>query len=89
MHCLLHCLYRLVCLSSEPDTRVPCSEVAKFCQKYMAAEILKLQHFTEGRVSDSLIEVFHKMDLMLADRQYSEARTGALACCSPCSEGSS
>lgn len=46
--------------------------MAKFCQKYMAAEILKLQHFNEGRVSDSLVEVFHKMDLMLADRHYSE-----------------
>lgn len=45
-----------------------------FCQKYMAAEITKLQHYSEGRVKDSLVEVFHKMDLMLADRQYSEVR---------------
>ena len=43
-----------------------------FCQKYMAAEITQLQHYSEGRLSDSLVEVFHKMDLMLADNQYSE-----------------
>ena len=48
--------------------------MARFCQKYMAAEILKLRHFTEGRVSDSLVEVFHKMDLMLADQRYTQAR---------------
>ena len=44
-----------------------------FCQKYMAAEITKLQHYSEGRVKDSLVEIFHKMDLMLADQQYSQA----------------
>lgn len=48
------------------------SEVARFCQKYMAAEITKLQHYHEGRLSDSLVEVFHKMDIMLADGRYSQ-----------------
>lgn len=38
----------------------------------MAAEITKLAHYHEGRVSDSLVEVFHKMDIMLADDRYSQ-----------------
>ena len=48
-----------------------CSEVAKFCQRYMAEEITKLDHYHQGRLQDSLVEVFHKIDLMLKDHQYS------------------
>lgn len=45
----------------------------------MAAEITKLQHYHEGRLSDSLVEVFHKMDIMLADGRYSQVFTWS--CC--------
>lgn len=48
-----------------------CSEVAKFCQKYMAEEITKLEHYQAGRLRDGLVEVFHKIDLMLRDEAYS------------------
>ena len=48
-----------------------CSEVAKFCQKYMADEITKLEHYHQGRLSDCLVEVFHRIDLMLRDDAYS------------------
>lgn len=33
------------------------AEVAKFCQKYMAKEIQKLEQFGEGNVEDSLVQV--------------------------------
>lgn len=46
------------------------AEVAKFCQKYMASEIAKLQEFSEGNVEQSLVRVFHKMDEMLRDNKY-------------------
>lgn len=35
------------------------SEVAKFCQKYMAKEMTRLQQYHEGNLPDSLIEVCH------------------------------
>ena len=39
-------------------TVVPgCSEVAKFCQKYLAAEITRLEKYHQGNLPDSLIEV--------------------------------
>lgn len=33
------------------------AEVAKFCQKYMAKEIQKLEQFGEGNIEDSLVQV--------------------------------
>mmetsp|Transcript_7281 Transcript_7281/g.15903 ORF Transcript_7281/g.15903 Transcript_7281/m.15903 type:complete len:370 (-) Transcript_7281:792-1901(-) len=48
------------------------SEVAKFCQKYMATEIQKLKEFNDGSVEDSLVRVFHRMDEMLRDNTYSQ-----------------
>eukprot|EP00878_Enallax_costatus_P010263 GHUV01010713.1.p1 GENE.GHUV01010713.1~~GHUV01010713.1.p1 ORF type:complete len:257 (+),score=65.25 GHUV01010713.1:284-1054(+) len=48
------------------------AEVAKFCQKYMAREIQKLEHFGEGRIEDSLVKVFHRMDEMLRDHKYAD-----------------
>jgi protein phosphatase 1G len=48
------------------------AEVAKFCQKYMAAEIQKLGRFSEGAIEDSLVEVFHRMDDMLRDHHYAD-----------------
>lgn len=35
----------------------PCSEVAKFCQKYLAAEITRLEKYHQGNLPDSLVEV--------------------------------
>ncbi|EIE18289.1 protein phosphatase 2C [Coccomyxa subellipsoidea C-169] len=46
------------------------SEVAKFCQKYLAEEITRLEKYHEGNLPDSLVEVFHKMDSMLKDSAY-------------------
>lgn len=48
------------------------SEVAHFCQKYMAAELAKLQSGPEASVSDSLVKVFHKMDEMLREECYTQ-----------------
>jgi protein phosphatase 1G len=48
------------------------AEVAKFCQKYMAAEMTKLGRFSEGGIEESLVEVFHRMDDMLRDHEYAE-----------------
>ncbi len=47
-----------------------CSEVARFCQRYMAGELMQTEAFSRGRVEDSLVEVFHKIDLMLKDETY-------------------
>ena len=33
------------------------SEVAKFCQKYLAGEITRLEKYHEGNLPDSLVEV--------------------------------
>ena len=46
--------------------------MAKFCQKYMAQEMLQQQHYKDGNVAQSLTTVFHKMDDMLRDAQYHE-----------------
>ena len=48
------------------------AEVARFCQKYMAGEIAKMQQYKDGNISDSLVNVFHKMDDMLRDTKYQE-----------------
>ena len=69
-----------MCIHVKDYVGLTCSEVARFCQKYMAAEITQLQHYHEGRVSDSLVEVFHKMDLMLADERYQLVRTVPVNC---------
>ena len=42
------------------------SEVAKFCQKYMAKEMTRLQQYHEGNLPDSLIEVRSTRRLVLA-----------------------
>ena len=46
--------------------------MAKFCQKYMAQEMLAQQHYRDGDVAQSLIRAFHRMDDMLRDTQYHE-----------------
>ena len=46
--------------------------MARFCQKYMAGEIAKMQQYKDGNISDSLVNVFHKMDDMLRDTKYQE-----------------
>ncbi|PNW79315.1 hypothetical protein CHLRE_09g410600v5 [Chlamydomonas reinhardtii] len=48
------------------------AEVAKFCQKYMAAELQRFEEFGKGSVEDSLVKVFHRMDEMLRDQRYAE-----------------
>ena len=48
------------------------AEVAKFCQRYMVQEIQKMKDFDEGVLDNALINVFHRMDEMLKDRQYLE-----------------
>ena len=52
-----------------------CSEVAKFCQVYMADELTKSRNYSEGKLKESLIDVFHRMDLMLQDDRYLKALT--------------
>eukprot|EP00884_Botryococcus_braunii_P007934 jgi/Botrbrau1/17141/Bobra.0157s0038.2 len=47
-------------------------EVAQFCQKYMAAELAKLQSEPQASVSESLVKVFHKMDEMLREECYNQ-----------------
>jgi protein phosphatase 1G len=47
-------------------------EVAKFCQKYMAAEIQQLKEFQGGSIEEALRTVFHRMDELLRDSKYSE-----------------
>ncbi|KAG1679117.1 hypothetical protein FOA52_000472 [Chlamydomonas sp. UWO 241] len=48
------------------------AEVAKFCQRYMVAEIKSLKEFDDGAtVEDALVRVFHRMDEMLREPQYS------------------
>ena len=42
----------------------------------MAEEITKLEHYHQGRLRDSLVEVFHRIDLMLKDQQYSQELAG-------------
>ena len=42
----------------------------------MADEITKLEHYHQGRLGDSLVEVFHRIDLMLKDQQYSQELAG-------------
>lgn len=58
-------------MSTENALRV-FSEVAHFCQKYMAAELAKLQSGPEASISDSLVKVFHKMDEMLREECYTQ-----------------
>mmetsp|Transcript_5580 Transcript_5580/g.14187 ORF Transcript_5580/g.14187 Transcript_5580/m.14187 type:complete len:391 (-) Transcript_5580:117-1289(-) len=46
------------------------SEVAKFCQLYMAGELEKQSHFHAGDNDKALQAVFHRMDEMLRDGTY-------------------
>jgi protein phosphatase 1G len=47
-------------------------EVAKFCQRYMPNEIQQLEEYKKGLLEDSLIQVFHRMDIMLRDAKFSQ-----------------
>ena len=38
----------------------------------MAREMLQMQQYREGKVEDSLVNVFHKMDDMLRDPKFHE-----------------
>lgn len=40
-------------------------EVAKFCREHLAAELIGLDSFQQGRIGEALIQVFHRMDEML------------------------
>jgi serine/threonine protein phosphatase PrpC len=48
------------------------AEVAKFCQKYMAAEMQQLRAFNDNVLEQSLVDVFHRMDEMLSDHAYAD-----------------
>lgn len=54
-----------------------CSEVAKFCQVYMADELTKSRNYSEGKLQESLVDVFHRMDLLLQDDRYLRAALSA------------
>ena len=57
-HSLLHSLPHIRSCATRLITLVcPCSEVAKFCQKYLAAEITRLEKYHQGNLPDSLVEV--------------------------------
>jgi protein phosphatase 1G len=48
------------------------AEVAMFCKRYMVAEIKSLKEFDDAAtVEDALVRVFHRMDEMLREPQYS------------------
>ncbi|KAL0026653.1 hypothetical protein WJX79_001356 [Trebouxia sp. C0005] len=53
------------------------SEVAKFCQVYMADELAKSRNYSEGKLQESLVDVFHRMDLLLQDDRYLRAALSA------------
>lgn len=46
------------------------AEVALFCQRYMAAELAKLESFGGDAVEEALVDVFHRMDDMLRDHTF-------------------
>uniref|UniRef100_A0A061S238 protein-serine/threonine phosphatase n=1 Tax=Tetraselmis sp. GSL018 TaxID=582737 RepID=A0A061S238_9CHLO len=46
------------------------SEVAKFCQLYLPKELSKLDSFRRGSFETALVDVFHRMDEMLADQNH-------------------
>jgi len=48
------------------------SEVALFCQRYMAAELAKLEAFGGEAVEEALVNVFHRMDDMLRDHTFAD-----------------
>lgn len=48
------------------------SEVALFCQKYLAEEFQRLSDPDESSIEDSLVQVFHRVDDMLRDNKYAE-----------------
>lgn len=51
------------------------SEVARFCQKYLAKELAAMEQFPAS-AGDALVEVFHKIDDMLRDPVYSAELEG-------------
>lgn len=53
------------------------SEVAKFCQVYMADELTNSRNYSEGKLQESLVDVFHRMDLLLQDDRYLKAALSA------------
>ncbi|KAI8471037.1 MAG: phosphatase 2C-like domain-containing protein [Monoraphidium minutum] len=48
------------------------AEVAKFCQRYMATELQKLESFGGEAVEEALVDVFHRMDDMLRDHSFAD-----------------
>jgi protein phosphatase 1G len=48
------------------------AEVAKFCQRYMAQELQKLEGFGGDAVEEALVDVFHRMDEMLRDHSFAD-----------------
>lgn len=46
------------------------AEVARFCQKYLTPEVMKLKEFEEGAMEECLIKGFHKIDEMLRDPKH-------------------
>lgn len=51
------------------------SEVAKFCERYMATEFTRLKE--SDNVEDALIKVFHRMDEMLRDTRCAQLITAS------------
>ncbi|CAG9462507.1 unnamed protein product [Pedinophyceae sp. YPF-701] len=52
------------------------AEVARFCQKYMADEVTKLEPFQRGDMGGSLVQAFHRIDEMLAEKAFAEELKG-------------
>lgn len=46
------------------------AEVAQFCSKYLARELVNSVHFQEADYDKALKHVFHQMDHMLRDSMY-------------------
>jgi protein phosphatase 1G len=51
------------------------AEVAKFCERYMVDEFLRLRE-QEADVGASLVKAFHRMDDMLRDSRWGKKRPG-------------
>lgn len=56
------------------------AEVAKFCQRYMSAEIQKMEEFGQGNVEECLIRAFHKM---VRAAVYTQRISGKVKCMMP------
>jgi len=45
-------------------------EVALFCKRYMARELRRLNAYSTGAYEKALVQVFHRMDEMIADEKF-------------------